>query len=136
MESPGICTGLSVKLHPMTADEAGILVPFDSREKALDFVKDCAVRRIGLALTVLGPEYVSVFLAPTKRRPRRSRRSSRRSCGIPYLVLVIGDRHARRSVEDMGHPAFDQRLFRTINLGLPSLRSAGWLGLLEQSVGR
>ncbi len=131
-ESPGICTSLSLKLHPTTPDETGILVPFDSQEKALRFVKECAVRRIGLALTVLGPEYASVFLAPTKQLAAEVKDVFMDKLGIPYLVLVIGDAYAIRSVAEMGHPAFDQRLFRAIALGLPSLRTPGWLELLGQ----
>ena len=131
-ESPGICTSLSLKLRPTTPDERGILVPFDSREKALRFVKECAVRRIGLALTVLGPEYASVFLAPTKRLAAEIKDVFTEKLGIPYLVLVIGDAYALRSVAEMGTPAFDQRLFRAIALGLPSLRSAPWLELLDR----
>jgi len=129
-ESPGICTGVSLKLHPTTTDETGILVPFDSLEKAVGFAKDCSVRRIGLAITILGPEYVSVFLSPTKRQAAEAKEIFTEKLGIPYLVLLIGDAHAVRSVAEMGHPMFDQRLFRAINLGLPSLRSARWLDLL------
>lgn len=131
-ETPGICTGMRVKLHPTTADETGILVPFDSLEKALRFAKECAVRRIGLALAVLGSEYISVFFSPTKRLAAEVKEIFTEKLGIPYLVLVIGDAYAIRSVGEMGHPAFDQRLFRAINLGLPSLRSARWLELLGE----
>lgn len=131
-ETPGICTGMSMKLHPVTADETGILVPFDSLEKSLRFARECAVRRIGLAITVLGPEYVSVFLAPTKRQAGEVKEIFTEKLGIAYLVLVIGDAHAIRSVAEMGHPAIDQRLFRALNLGLPSLRSARWLELLGE----
>jgi len=132
-ECPGICTSLSLKLHPTTPDEGGILVPFDSREKALRFIRDCSVRRIGLALTLLGPEYASAFLAPTKRLAADVKEAFTEKLRIPFLVLVIGDAFALRSVGDMGYPAFDQRMFRAMALGLPSLRSAGWLGMLEQA---
>ena len=66
-EAPGICTAVSMKLHPVTGDETGVLVPFDSLEKAIDFSRECAIRRIGLAVGILGGEYMSSFLAPTKR---------------------------------------------------------------------
>jgi hypothetical protein len=132
VECPGICTAVSVKLHPMTEDEAGILVPFATLDEAVVFVKDCAVRRIGLALGVLGREYVSAFMAPTRQLAAEAREALGPKLGIAYLVLLIGDRHARRSVEDMGLPIIDQRLFRTLNLGLPSLRSAPWMDLLAE----
>ena len=128
---PGICTSVSLKLHPMTKDEAGVLVPFDSLEKALVFSRECAVRRIGLAVGVIGTEYISTFLSPTKKSAAEIKTVFKDKLGIEYLVLVIGDRYAIRSVSAMGHPVFDQRLFKALFLGLPSLRSANWLGLLD-----
>jgi hypothetical protein len=129
-ETPGICTAVSMKLHPVTDDEAGVLVPFDSLENAVRFSKDCAVRRIGLAIGVLGVEYVSGFIAPTHQLAAEVKDILRNKLGISFLVLIIGDRYAMRSIKEMGYPLIDQRLFRTISLGLPSLGSAGWLDLL------
>ncbi len=129
--SPGVCTAVSLKLHPMTDDESGVLVPFGSFDEALRFARDCAVRRIGLAVAVLGDEYASTFIAPTKRLAAVAREAFASRLGMPYLVLVAGDRYAIRSVREMGRPLIDQRLFRALNLGLPSLGSAPWLDLLE-----
>ncbi len=131
-EIPGICSSVSVKLHPVTADESGILVPFDSLDKALDFSKDCAQRHIGLAIGLLGGEYLSTFLAPTKKLANEVRNVFTEKLGIAYLVLVIGDSHARRAIAEMGYPAFDQTLFRTVFLGMASLKSAAWLELLAE----
>jgi len=128
---PGICTSVNLKLHPMTKDEAGVLVPFDSLEKALVFSRECAVRRIGLAVGVLGAEYISTFLTPTKKLAAEIKTVFKNKLGIEYLVLIIGDQYAIQSVSAMGHPCFDQRLFRALFLGLPSLRSANWLALLD-----
>jgi hypothetical protein len=131
-KTPGICTGLTVKLHPMTDDEAGVLVPFQSLEEALAFAKECAVRRIGLAIGVLGTEYVSSFIAPTQRLAAEARDLFERRLGIASMVLVLGDRFALQSVAEMGHPVIDQRLFTAISLGLPSLGSAQWLDLITE----
>ena len=131
-ETPGICTGAAVKLHPMTDDEAGVLVPFDSLEKAVAFAKECAVRRIGLAIGILGLEYVSSFMAPTRRLAAQVREVLGSTLGMKHLVLVIGDAYAMRSVHDMGHPLIDQRLFTILSLGLPSLGSAQWLDLAAE----
>ena len=49
---------------------------------------------------------------------------------MPYLVLLIGDTYALRSVNEMGYPVIDQGLFKTLYQGLPSLGSAKWLDLL------
>lgn len=131
-EAPGICTAVSMKLHPVTGDEAGVLVPFDSLGEALDFSRECAIRRIGLAIGVLGGEYMSSFLAPTKQLAAETRDVFENKLGIAHLVLVIGDRYAIRNVLAMGHPVFDQRLFKALNLGLASLRSARWPDLLNE----
>jgi len=130
--SPGICTALSAKLHPMTDDEAGVLVPFQTLEKALGFAKECSVRRIGLAIGVLGAEYVSAFIAPTRQLAADARDIFENRLGISYMVLVIGDKYALQSITEMGHPVIDQRLFTALALGLPALRSARWLDLISE----
>ncbi len=127
-----ICISVSMKLHPVTDDEAGILVPFESLEKALDFAKECATRRIGLAIGILGEEFVSSFLAPTKKRADEVRDIFTQKLGMPYLVLLIGDKYARRSVREMGYPVIDQKLFKTLFHGLSALKSAKWLDLLKE----
>ncbi len=131
-QTPGICTSLSAKLHPMTNDEAGVLVPFQSLVETLGFAGDCAARRIGLAIGVLGAEYVSAFIAPTRQLAADAREIFEKRLGMAYMVLVIGDKYALRSITDMGYPVIDQRLFTAISLGLPSLKSASWLDLITE----
>jgi len=127
-----LCVSVSMKLHPVTDDEEGILVPFESLEKALDFAKDCATRHIGLAIGVLGEEFISSFLAPTKKRADEVRDIFTQKLGMPYLVLLIGDQYALRSVREMGYPVIDQKLFKTLFHGLSALKSAKWLDLLKE----
>jgi len=127
-----ICVSVGMKLHPVTDDEEGILVPFESLDKALDFAKDCATRHIGLAIGVLGEEFISSFLAPTKKRADEVRDIFTHKLGMPYLVLLIGDRYALRSVREMGYPVIDQKLFKTLFHGLSALKSAKWLDLLKE----
>jgi hypothetical protein len=131
-EAFAICVSVSMKLHPVTDDEEGILVPFESLEKALDFARECAIRHIGLAIGILGGEFVSSFLAPTKKLAAEAKDIFTKKLGMPYLVLFIGDRYALRSVRDMGQPAIDQKLFKTLSQGLPALHSAKWLDLLKE----
>jgi hypothetical protein len=52
--------------------------------------------------------------------------------GMQFMVLFIGDKYALRSVQDMGYPAIDQKLFSTLYQGLSSLGSADWLDLLNE----
>jgi len=127
-----ICVSVGMKLHPVTDDEEGILVPFESLDKALDFAKDCATRHIGLAIGVLGEEFISSFLAPTKKRADEVRDIFSQKLGMPYLVLLIGDKYARGSVREMGYPVIDQKLFKTLFHGLSALKSAKWLDLLKE----
>ena len=131
-EAFAICVSVSMKLHPVTADEGGVLVPFGSLEKALDFARECATRHIGLAIGILGSEFVSSFIAPTKKLAAEAKDIFTEKLGMPYLVLLIGDAYALRSVHEMGYPAIDQKLFKTLFQGLPELASAKWLDLLKE----
>jgi hypothetical protein len=129
---PGICTSASIRVHPITADESAFFIPFTSLEPALDFSRDCAMRRIGLALGVLGVEYLSTFLSPTRALAAEVRKAFRDKLKIEYLVLVIGDAYALDAVKKMGYPYFDSRLIRILNLGLPALSAARWLDLITE----
>jgi len=130
--SPGICVSASIKLHPVTDDESGILVPFQTLDMALDFIRDCAVRHIGLAMGIVGAEYISTFLSPTKKTASEIKNIFIDKLEIPFLVVVIGDKYAIRTIGEMGFPYFDQRLFKALYPGLPSLKSAQWLELIKR----
>jgi hypothetical protein len=131
-ESPGICSSLQVKLHPVTDDESGVLVPFGSLDQAVDFSKNCAVRHIGLAIGILGTEYLSSFMSPSRELSLKVKDVLSNSLGINYAVLILGDSFAMKSIKAMGNPVIDQELFRILNLGLPRLVSAGWLDLITR----
>jgi UDP-N-acetylenolpyruvoylglucosamine reductase len=130
--SPGICTSVNIKLHPVTDDESGILVPFQSLEGAVNFIRDLSVRHIGLAIGILGTEYVSTFFAPTKKLAEEVKEIFINKLEMPYLVIVIGDKFAMRAIKEMGFPLIDQRLFNAIYLGMSSLKSSKWLGLIKE----
>jgi len=131
-EAFAICVSVRMKLHPVTDDEEGVLVPFVSLDNALDFARECATRHIGLAIGILGSEFVSSFLAPTKQLAADAKDIFTQELGMPYLVLFIGDKYALRSVREMGYPAIDQKLFKTLSQGFPALKSAKWLDLLKE----
>ena len=131
-EALAVCVSVSMKLHPVTADEGGVLVPFESLDNALGFAKECSIRHIGLAIGILGEEFISSFIAPTKKLAEEARVVFARKMGMPYIVLLIGDKYALRSVGEMGYPVIDQKLFQTLYQGLPSLNSAEWLDLLGE----
>ncbi len=129
-EAFAVCVSAKLKLHPVTQDEEGILVPFSTFESAIAFVRECAIRRIGISIGILGSDFISSFIAPTKKLADEAKNVFTRRIGMPYLVLFIGDQYAIRSVRDMGYPSIDQKLFSILYQGLPSLSAADWLDLL------
>ena len=124
--SPGICTGAHIRLHPVTDDEEGIFVPFDSFEAAVAFSRELSLRRIGLAVAVLGAHYISSFMSPTEDLAREARPALTELLGIKYMVLVIGDSYAIEAIRTMGRPMIDNALFRILALGLPKLAGKEW----------
>jgi hypothetical protein len=130
--SPGICTSLKTKLQPTTVDETGVLVPFQSLQEAIDFAAECAKRRIGLAIGILGAEYVSAFIAPSQKLAEEARNIFEERLGISHMVMVLGDKYTMGSIREMGYPLIDQQLFSTLCLALPSLKSATWLHLVSK----
>jgi hypothetical protein len=129
--SPGICTQAHVRLHPMTDDEEGMLIPFAEFDEAVDFVRDLSRRRIGLALGVLGGHYLSTFMSPTAALAKQLRWSLSETLGMRYAVFMVGDRFARQAVQTMRPAVIDADLFRILLLGLPRLADREWQELLS-----
>ena len=129
--SPGICTSAKVKLYPVTDDEEGILVPFASLPDALAFSKDLSMRRIGMAVAVLGGHYLTSFTSPTKELADRVQPVLTELLGANYMVLVLGDRYAMKSIRSMGVPVISNELFRTLVLGMPNLAAGAWQELIR-----
>jgi FAD binding domain len=129
---PGICTRTWVKLHPMTDDEEGALVPFSRFEEALGLAEELNKRRIGFGIGILGTEYTAAFMAPTKALARRLKEIFPEKLEINYFVLVLGDRFAIEAVRKLtGNRVIDQGLFRTLLLGSPRLAADGLPSLLD-----
>jgi len=124
--SPGVCTSAHVRLHPVTEDEEGVLVPFASFEEAVAFSRELSLRRIGLAISVLGGHYFSSFISPTDELACRVRSAMTELLGIQYVVFVLGDRYAIQAIRTMGRPIIDNALFRILVLGLPGLVADEW----------
>jgi hypothetical protein len=130
--SPGICVSARIKLHPITDDEEGILVPFATLDKALDFVKDCALRHIGIALGIVGTEYMSTFISPTINSAAETKKMFLEKLRINYMVVLIGEKYSIAAINKMGVPYFNEKMFRALYLGLPSLKSAQWFDLVNE----
>jgi len=132
---PGICVDASIKLHPITEDEEGVLVPFSTLAEAVAFSKDLSIRRIGLAVGILGGEYISTFLSPDVQLAQDIKSIFTDKLGITYLVLVIGDSYSIASIRSMKHKVIDNDLFRTLCLGLPGLAESSWTDLIQDLAG-
>jgi hypothetical protein len=117
----GICTSVRMKLHPMTADEEGFLVPAESLQEALVLVRDLAIRRIGFGLGVLGADYISAFMAPSATLARAVKVFTESTLRAPFMVMVLGDAKDRAAVASMNRTIFSNNLFRVLMLGLPNL---------------
>jgi hypothetical protein len=131
LPSPGICTKALVKLHPMTDDEEGIMVPFDDFERSVAFARELSARRIGLAVAVLGSHYLANFMSPSGELAGKIKVILPEVLGIHYAVFVVGDRYARDAVRKMAGTVIDQRLFRILMLGLPKLADRELVDLIR-----
>ncbi len=129
--APGICTQAVVPMHPVTEDEEGLLVPFSGFAEALSFARNLSTRRIGLAIAVLGGHYLSTFMSPSRELAEKLKKVLWSTLGIQYAVFVIGDRYAREAIRKMGKVWIDNRMLRTLMLGLPRLLDDEWIDLLE-----
>jgi len=132
---PGICTSASVKLHPMTDDEEGILIPFSTLNEALLFTRELSARRIGIAVGLIGGEYLSTFISPTKELALNAKKILTETLGIQFAVAVVGDKYDVESIRSMGKSVISNRLFRSLILGLPNIIDDEWLDILNNLKG-
>ncbi len=133
--SPGVCTKAFVKLHPMTDDEEGLLVPFEGFDEAVRFARELGQRRIGLAVAVLGAHYIATFLTPDEGLAGRVKAALPEALGIGYVVFTIADRFGREAIRKMAPAVIDSSLLRLLMLGLPRLVEPRWLDLVREYAG-
>lgn len=131
LPSPGICTRAVVKLHPVTDDEEGLLVPFSDFDRAVAFARDLSMRRIGLAVAVLGGHYLATFMSPAKELAEKVKAILPETLGLRYAVFVVGDTYARDAIKKMAGAVIDNRLLRVLMLGLPKLADGQWVDLIR-----
>ena len=134
--SPGICTKALVKLHPMTDDEEGLLVPFEGFDEAVRFARELGQRRIGLALAVLGAHYIATFLSPDETLAGKLKAALPGALGVEAAVFVVADRYGRDAIRKMVPAVIDSSLLRLLMLGLPKLVEPRWLDLVREYEGR
>ena len=135
LPSPGVCTRAVVKLHPVTDDEEGVLVPFADFDEAVRFARNLSQRRIGLALAVLGAHYIANFMSPSSELAARLKQSLPEVFGCDYMVFAIGDRYARDAIHAMAGAVIDSNLLRMLMLGLPRLLDPKWMDLIREYEG-
>ena len=132
---PGICTQLTVRLHPMTDDESAICVPFSNLRDAAALAREVGRRRIGFAAGILGADYMSAFMSPTHQVARQVKRAFRELMGIEYALLVLGDKYDMAAIKDMAETTIDEKMIRTLILGTPQLLSDEGVNLLSDLPG-
>jgi hypothetical protein len=130
-KAPGVCTRATIRLHPKTGDEQGLAVPFEGLQEALAYARELGSRRIGLAVGVIGIEYLATFIAPTSALAQKARHVFSETLGIGYVVLVLGDRYGLHAAADLAPMVIDASLLRTLTLGLPNLVKGEWQDLLS-----
>jgi hypothetical protein len=116
--SPGICTRAVVRLHPMTDDEEGVLVPFADLGGAVRLAHELGRRGSGWPSRGLGRHYIANFLSPSRRWPSASRTKLPR-------VLGMGMPFSRQGrlcfIRKMAGPSSTPASLRTLTLGFPVL---------------
>lgn len=131
-ELPGICVEVKIKLHPVTDDEEGFFIPFSSLPEAVKFSKELSVRRLGVAIGILGGEYLSSFISPDTETAKKIRPVLTKTLGMKYLVLFIGDKYSAAAVKSMKKNIIDNDAFRMLFLGLPSITNSELLSMAEE----
>ena len=130
--SPGICTGASIKLHPVTEDEEGIGIPFSSFDEAAIFCRDLSSRRIGISIALLGGEYISTFISPTSDLAEKVKTLFIETLGISFMVVVIGDKYAIETIKKIAPATMNDKLFRLMMLSLPQMVEGEWIEMLGE----
>jgi hypothetical protein len=128
---PGICTRAMIPLYPRREDEEGVLIPFSHLEEAVSFARELNLRKIGLAVGVLGLHYISTFMSPSQELAGKARQALQDTLGIRYTVLAIGDPHAREAIRKMTPLVMDEKMLKSLILGLPRLLDPEWIELVE-----
>ena len=131
LPSPGICTSASIRMHPVTDDEEGVLVPFTSLEQAVSFARNLGIRRIGLSVGILGGHYLSTFMSPSASLAGKTSDVFSDILDIRYMVCIIGDHYARQAIRQMVSCVIDADTFRMIMLGLPRLAGSEWMDIVK-----
>ena len=129
---PGICTHITIRLYPIVENEEGILIPFSDLHEALEMMREIARRRLGVVDSILGLEYFAPFISPTFQASEELRRFFTEEMEVKYLLMVVGDKYAVRTIKEMADITIDQKMVRTIMLGLPKFYSDEGMEILRQ----
>ena len=120
--SPGVCTKAVVKLHPVTADEEGVLVPFADFDEAVDLRprSEPAAHRAG-PRRARRPLHLDLHVAVAGAlRQDQARPAGCPGHQVPGAWRSSTPTAAARS-RKMAGSVIDGALFRTLMLGLPRL---------------
>jgi hypothetical protein len=135
MQSPGVCTEAVVKLHPVTADEEAVLIPFADFEGAAKLARELCQRRLALAVAVLGRHYMANFIAPSAELADGLKHFLPEVLGIPWAVFAIADTFGREAIAKLAPGVIDAGTIKTMMLGLPRLLDSRFENLARVRMG-
>lgn len=116
-----IVTAMTIKLHPKSADEQALFVPFDNLGDAVEFSLDLAQKNIGVSLAVLSSKYFSDFICPTNKIAHNFEHIITKYLHINYLVDVICSAEQKAYVERVADFVIDESMMKTFVLSTPKL---------------
>lgn len=118
---PAVCTGMTVKLHPVPEDEDALVVPFADRSEGIAIARELCARRLGSAVGLVSAGYAAAFLSATEVDTAAARLVLTQQLGIQDVLIVVGDRFALDAVRALCDPVLDAGTMRMLLMGLPNL---------------
>jgi hypothetical protein len=118
---PAVCTGMTVKLHPVPDDEDALVVPFYDRAEGIAIARELCERRLGSAVGLVSAGYAAAFLSATQDDAAAARLVLTQHLGIQDVLIVVGDRFALDAVRALCDPVLDTGTMRMLLMGLPDL---------------
>ena len=123
LQPANIVTAMTIKLHPKSADEHAMFIPFDSLKDAVNFSLNLAKKNIGLSLAVLSSKYFSDFICPTNEIAHSFEHIITKYFHINYLVDVICESKDTHYIEKHADFIIDEHMMKTFVLSTPKLAS-------------
>jgi len=130
-----IVTQMTVKLFPKIKNERAILIPYSSLSEALAFVRELAIKRLGLSVAVISRKYLSEFIAPTNLIAKDFNYVAEKHLKMNYLVDVVGDADHVELIKKQAKTVIEERMAKSLILGaskLAAMKDSEFLNVLAE----